>query len=428
MSKPGTTRELSLQSSHDEDKKKRILISTIGSRGEVQPILGLALELQALGHRAVLCVPPNFQGWVESYGIECVPIGPDVQKLSVPRGDIKRRKPSWSTMRQLVRASVIEQFRVMGNAADGCDLIVVAGDLLHAGRSLAESRKLPYIHAIYCPATLKSHKHPPPTLGSVNRSQTLPSLVNRLLWKASGWHWNALYRAVLNEQREALGLAPVKDAPSHIATEQPWLAVDPVLGRVPPTKSMRAIQTGAWFLADKRPLPDPLEQFLLEGKPPIYFGFGSMRARTHTGRTVIEAARALGRRAIVSHGWAGLDVTDTGTDCIAIGDVSHEKLFPRVAVIVHHGGAGTTTAAARSGKPQVVVPHIYDQYFWAHRVQQLGIGVSAGRAAQLTVEKLVRALRRCLEPDIAACAQVLASRIDLHGTRVAAERLVKEFK
>jgi vancomycin aglycone glucosyltransferase len=240
MSKPGAPRELPIQSSHDEDKKKRILISTIGSRGEVQPILGLALELQALGHRAVLCVPPNFQGWVESCGVECVPIGPDVQKLSVPRAGVKRRKPSWSTMRQLVRTSVIEQFLVMGNAAAGCDLIVVAGDLQHAGRSVAEMRKLPYIHATYCPVTLKSPDYPPPTLGSVNRSQTLPRWVNRLLWKASEWHWNALYRAVLNEQREAIGLGPVKDAPSHIATKQPWLAVDPVLARVAPTKNMRA--------------------------------------------------------------------------------------------------------------------------------------------------------------------------------------------
>jgi vancomycin aglycone glucosyltransferase len=143
---------------------------------------------------------------------------------------------------------------------------------------------------------------------------------------------------------------------------------------------------------------------------------------------MVAAARALGRRAIVSQGWAGLEVTDTGTDCIAVGDVSHEKLFPRVAAIVHHGGAGTTTAAARSGKPQVVVPHIYDQYFWAHRVQQLGIGVSAGRAAQLTIEKLVSALRRCLEHNMAARAQLFASRVEVHGTRVAAERLVKQLK
>jgi vancomycin aglycone glucosyltransferase len=426
MSKPGTTRELSIPSSRDEDKKK-ILISTIGSRGEVQPILGLALELQALGHRAVLCVPPNFQGWVESFGMECVPIGPDVQKLTAPGADIKRRKPSWSTMRQLVRISVIEQFRVMANAAAGCDLIVAAGDLQHAGRSIAESRKLPYVHATYCPVTLKSPNHPPPILRSVNRLQTLPRWVNRLLWKASEWQWNALYRGVVNEQRAKLGLAPTRDVPRHIATDRPWLAVDPAIAPTPRIKNMEALQTGAWFLEDKRPLPRSLEEFLAAGEPPVYFGFGSMQARSHTSRTLIEAARALGCRAIISQGWANLDVIDTGNDCIAIGDVSHELLFPRLACIVHHGGAGTTTTAARAGTPQVVVPHIYDQYYWANRVRQLGVGISAGRPAHMTVDKLVSALCHCLDPKMAARAQALATRVEVRGARIAAEHLVKEF-
>jgi vancomycin aglycone glucosyltransferase len=420
MSKPETARELSAQ--------KRILISTIGSRGEVQPILGLALELQALGHRAVLCVPPNFQGWVQSFDMECVPIGPDLEKFTAPRPEVKRRKPSRAAIRQMVRASVIEQFRVTASAAAGCDLIVVAGDLQHAGRSIAESLKLPYVHATYCPVTLKSPDHPPPILRSVNRSLTMPSWGNRLFWMASDWQWNALYRGVVNEQRAKLGLAPTTDVPGYIATDRPWLAVDPIIAPAPQTKNMETVHTGAWFLEDKRPLPASLEEFLAAGEPPVYFGFGSMQARSHTSRTLIEAARAVGRRAIISRGWANLDVIDTGDDCIAIGDVSHELLFPRLACIVHHGGAGTTATAARAGTPQVVVPHIYDQYYWANRVRQLGIGVSAGRAAQITVAKLVSALRNCLKPEMAACAQALAARIELHGARIAAERLVEGFK
>jgi vancomycin aglycone glucosyltransferase len=428
MPKPGTTGELSVQSSRDEDKKKRILISTIGSRGEVQPILGLGLELQALGHRAVLCVPPNFRGWVESLGMACVPIGPDLEKLTAPRTNIKRRKPSRSTIRQMVRTSVIEQFQVMASAAAGCDLIVVAGDLQHAGRSIAESLKLPYVHATYCPVTLKSPDHPPPILRSVNRPQSLPKWSNRLFWMASDWHWNALYRSVVNEQRAKLGLAPTRDVPGYIATDRPWLAVDPTIAPAPQTKNMDTVYTGAWFLEDKRSLPPSLEAFLAAGEPPVYFGFGSMRARSYTSRTLIEAARALGRRAIISRGWANLDVIDTGDDCIAIGDVSHELLFPRLACVVHHGGAGTTTTAARAGTPQVVVPHIYDQYYWANRVKQLGIGVSAGRAALITVGKLASALRSCLPPEMAASAQALAPRVELHGARIAAERLPEDFK
>ena len=113
---------------------------------------------------------------------------------------------------------------------------------------------------------------------------------------------------------------------------------------------------------------------------------------------LIAAARAVGRRAVISHGWGNLDVIDRGADCIAIGDVDHAKLFPRVAAVVHHGGAGTTTAAASAGAPQLVVPHLYDQHYWANRVRRLGIGVAGPLAARLTTDALVAALRRCLQP------------------------------
>jgi vancomycin aglycone glucosyltransferase len=405
---------------------KRILIATIGSRGEVQPVLGLANELQALGHRAVICVPPNFKAWVESFGHECISIGPDLQKFSMQSAGAKGRKPTAKQIRQMVRVSVIEQFQVTSEAARGCDLIVVAGDLQHAARSIAELHQIPYVHATYCPVTLKSADHPPPNLRRIGRLQNLPKWINRLLWKYSEWHWNGLYRDVVNDQRALLGLTPVKNVPGYIATERSWLAVDPVVG--PPTsENGQTIQTGAWFLSDTRPLPDALEKFLADGEPPIYFGFGSMRAGAQTSRILIDAARAVGRRAIVSQGWANLELIDNGSDCISIGDVSHENLLPRVAAIVHHGGAGTTTAAVRAGKPQVVVPHLYDQFYWAHRVEQLQVGVSAGKAAQLTVDKLVNALRRCITPDMAARSQALARCVELQGARIAGERLVKEW-
>ena len=187
------------------------------------------------------------------------------------------------------------------------------------------------------------------------------------------------------------------------------------------------VQTGAWILSDETPLPDDPEKFLASGAPPIYLGFGSMRASEQTGRVLIEAARALGLRSILSQGWANLTPSDTGDDCLSIGDVNQEKLFPRVAAIVHHGGAGTTTAAARAGRPQVIIPHNYDQFYWAHRVQQLGVGVSGPTRDDLTVDALVQALRQCLRPEVTRRAQALAGRIELHGARIAAERLTNEF-
>jgi vancomycin aglycone glucosyltransferase len=170
-----------------------------------------------------------------------------------------------------------------------------------------------------------------------------------------------------------------------------------------------------------------VEQFLANGEPPIYFGFGSMRAAEPTSRVLIQAARALGRRSIISQGWGNLAPIDAGTDCLSVGEVAHEKLFARAASVVHHGGPGTTTAAARAGKAQVIVPQLYDQYYWAHRVQQLGVGVAFPTLEHLTVDALVSALDESLERGITARAQALASSIELRGTAIAAERLVKEF-
>jgi len=259
------------------------------------------------------------------------------------------------------------------------------------------------------------------------RTQSLPRLANSILRKLDQRSWNRRFRAAINEQRSKMGLKPIADVQRHVSTDSPWLAADPTLAPAPRVNDLQVIQTGHWFLSDPAPLPDALLRFLAAGEPPIYFGFGSMLGSADKSSALIEAARALGRRAIVSQGWANLTPVDGASDCISVGEVNFELLFPRVAAVVHHGGAGTTALAARAGKPQVVVPHSYDQGYWAHRVKALGIGDSGPRAGQIAVEGLVKSLRRSLEPRVVARAAELAPRIELHGARVAAERLVREF-
>ena len=127
---------------------------------------------------------------------------------------------------------------------------------------------------------------------------------------------------------------------------------------------------------------------------------------------MIQAARALGRRAIVSRGWADLSLVDNEPDCLAIGEVNQQALFKRVAAVVHHGGAGTTTAAALAGAPQVVIPQMYDQHYWAQRVHHLGIGTAHAPGAP-TTDSLASALERspptrcgcpCPNPSPPQCA------------------------
>ncbi len=117
-------------------------------------------------------------------------------------------------------------------------------------------------------------------------------------------------RSYLNSHRAAAGLAPVSDVRSHIFTNRPWLADDPALAPWTDTADLDVVQTGAWIRSDQRQLSLELETFLDAGEPPVYFGFGSMRAPQDVSQAMIKATRAVGRRAIVSRGWAGLTLPD----------------------------------------------------------------------------------------------------------------------
>jgi len=182
-------------------------------------------------------------------------------------------------------------------------------------------------------------------------------------------------------------------------------------------------QPGAWILPDERPLSSELETFLETREPPVFFGFGSMRAPQDLSQVMIQTARALGRRAIVSRGWADLSLVDDEPDCLAIGEVNQLALFKRVAAVVHHGGAGTTTTAALAGAPQVVIPQIYDQHYWAQRIHDLGIG-TAHASGTPTTESLTGALEHALQPDVAARAQSIAATVRRNGAHTAAQRLI----
>jgi vancomycin aglycone glucosyltransferase len=406
----------------------QVLLSSIGSRGDVQPIVALGLELQALGHRARLCVAPNFKEWIESYGLECTPIGPDLKKMTGGTVPGKPVLPSKEQLQQLADQMVRGQFQVIAEAARGCDLIVAAGALQIATRSIAEVQNIPYVFAAYCPAVLPSSKYPPPKMGG-HYSYSLSEAENQQLWKENEESFNQRFGATLNEERAKIGLGPVTGVQRHMFTDRPWLAADPVLAPAFPEADMEVVQTGAWMLSEGAPLPEELENFLADGAPPIFLGFGSMQASDQTGRVLIEAARTLGLRSILSQGWAGLMPSDAGPadDCLSIGDMDHQKLFPRVAAIVHHGGAGTTTTAARAGTAQVIIPHNYDQFYWAHRAQQLGVGASGPLRDDLTVDSLVQALRECLQPEVTRRAREVAGRMEPRGAHIAAERLTDEF-
>jgi vancomycin aglycone glucosyltransferase len=289
---------------------------------------------------------------------------------------------------------------------------------------VAERLGIPYVFAAYCPAVLPSAHHAPPVLGALGDTPTPAMADYSELWAKDARRWNDTWRPLLNARRATLGLAPVDDVRSYVLTDRPWLAADQTLGPWPDPADDSVFQTGAWILPDDRPLSSELETFLDAGEPPVYFGFGSIRASgADLSRVMIESARALGRRAILSRGWAELSLPDDAPDCLVIGEANLQALFTRVAAVVHHGGAGTTTVAARAGAPQVVIPQMYDQHYWARRVQQLGVGTAHASGAP-TADSLTSALGHALRPDVAARARSIAAEVRSDGARVAARHLI----
>jgi vancomycin aglycone glucosyltransferase len=144
-----------------------------------------------------------------------------------------------------------------------------------------------------------------------------------------------------------------------------------------------------------------------------------------TTREVVEAVRAAGARALVSRGWAELGGASLPPEVLAIGPVSHSALLPRVRAMVHHGGAGTTHAAARAGTPQVVVPHLLDQYYWADRVHTLGLAPKPFKRSGLTATRLAESLRWCLRPESQQRARELAAQIRTDGVEQAVALFTK---
>jgi vancomycin aglycone glucosyltransferase len=217
----------------------------------------------------------------------------------------------------------------------------------------------------------------------------------------------------------------VDDVRDYVIGDRPWLATDPVLDPWQETADFDVVQTGAWAMPDERPLPDDLVAFLDAGAPPVFVGFGSMPMRESTDvvEVAVEAVRAQGRRIIVGRGWADLSLIDGQGDCFAVGDTNHQALFPRVAAVVHHGGAGPTTTAARAGAPQVVVPQLADQPYWSGRVAELGIG-AAHEGPTPTVESLSAALGTALAPGTRERARAVADAVRTDGATVAAKHIL----
>jgi vancomycin aglycone glucosyltransferase len=391
----------------------RIAIAAEGTRGDVYPMLALAKHLAAAGHFVRFCAPPDFRDVVVESGIEFAALGVDARQFmtesaaAVRSGGIPflQRLLAWGEQ------SIENQFRVLPEAAAGMDRLLAAGTIL-AAASAAELHGIPFRFVAYTPAMLPSAEHTPLFFPF----QTRGRLRNRALWLGARAFVALVLRRDLNRARRALGLAPVRDAIGHVLSPRPVLAVDGPLAALPADCAHGAVQIPCLHARDGGPLPEKLEQFLAAGPAPVYFGFGSMPDHDPRATTelLLAVAERVGCRALVSRGWAELGVGALPEHVMAVDDVSHARLFPRTAAVVHHGGAGTTHSAARAGVPQIVVPHLLDQFYFARRVHEIGVATPAIARRKLSVARLAERVSAVLETDL------LAERAAELGRRLAA--------
>ena len=398
----------------------RFLLSTWGSRGDVEPLAALAMRLRELGAEVRVCAPPDeeFEALLGRAGLSLIPLGPSVR--SVVTGS---KPPTPEDAFRLAARLVAARFETLPAAAEGCEAIVATGLMPAGARSVAEKLGIRYVLACFHPFGLPSRHFPPSA--RPGKQSPADETDNRVLWQQDAERVNAMYGEALNNHRAAIGLPPVDNVRDHVLGERPWLAADPTLAPWRDLTDFDLVQTGAWILPDERPLPSELEAFVDAGDPPVYVGFGSMamRASPDLPRIALGAARNHDRRVLLGSGWAGLSVMGGRHDPFVVGEVNHQALFRRVAAVVHHGGAGTTTTAALAGAPQVIVPQVVDQPHWARRVAELGIG-AAHEGPTPTVESLSNALGAALTPETRERARAVAGLVRTDGTTVAAKLLL----
>src|SRR5689334_10624463 len=176
----------------------RVLLSTIGSRGDVQPLVALALQLKSRGHDVRMCVPPDFQDWIKDLGLSATPIGPELRPMTAAKTPSTTAMPSPERRQQLADATVAAQFETIGAAAEDCDGIVAATALQIAARSVADKQRIPYVFVAYCPIVLPSPHHAPPPLPAMPGQPPLPvDADNCELWRRDAERFTRLFGAAL---------------------------------------------------------------------------------------------------------------------------------------------------------------------------------------------------------------------------------------
>lgn len=380
----------------------RIVIAAFGTRGDVAPLTGLGVRLrEQLGAEVAIAAQHPYEPIVTAAGLQFRLLPNDTEQATRDSTygqavvDGARMRPSKDVLAQM-RDDLNGVGEAMAGAAADADLLLAEGPIGSLlGYHVAEALDIPSMGAFFQPVSATKEFAPPPLT-----ARSFGSWGNRMAWRLGGVG-EKVYAPLVDSLRSTLGLAPQPRRTYQRRRDQTW----PVLYGysrhvVPRPADWRAglDVTGYWWPVDNptwRP-PAELVDFLQAGPPPVFVGLGSTAtARSdELSATIGAALRTAGVRGIVQSGWAHLH--GAGTDILTVGDIPHAWLFPQMAAVIQHCGAGTTAAALRAGVPSIPVTGIMDQPFWARRLHTLGAATAPLQRTGLTVEDLSEAITTAL--------------------------------
>ncbi|MUM19282.1 glycosyltransferase family 1 protein [Mycobacterium sp. CBMA271] len=377
----------------------RIMIAAIGSHGDVAPMTGIGARLTHAGHHVTIAAYERFAPLITQCSLNF---------RGIPEPGNQSGDSDTDPMKGLAEFLAPRGMRTLGAALltalgdEPTDVLMLSPFAELAGHPIAEAKAVASVGLRLQPFSATG-AFPPAALGAWSAG----SVGNRLASRSGGWLVDHLYGGAVADFRRDLGLPKVSAGALHRQrTEAGW----PVLHGfsryiVARPEDWRAglDVTGYWW-----PEPDPqwspaaeLVDFLAGGAPPVFIGFGSTmtsaKHAAHISEVAQKALRQAGVRGIVHAGWSGLDAV--GDEILTIEDVPHSWLFPQMAAVVHHCGAGTTAAGLRAGVPAIAAPGLGDQPFWARRLKGLGLSAATIPQRALTVERLADAIRVALTDD-----------------------------
>ncbi|MDB5505760.1 MAG: UDP-glucose:sterol glucosyltransferase [Devosia sp.] len=413
----------------------RVLIAAIGTQGDVQPFIALAIALQRRGYDPVLATTKDFESFVTSHGVAFYSLGGDIQAfLKQSKFDEAVTKRSYANAPTLLREGqkiLNAAAKQAWGAAQTADIIV-----FHAPTTfcidMAEAMGIPAIVASFQPLypTIEfpyfEYAAAPvdPLIRRIHRKLTkrgtvIDPLINRLSYMVQKVEQTYFDFPRDRLRKSLMGLRPRKRSGFYLdAKGQPVVALQAYSGWISPAPGdwpETNITTGYWRLEDTtgwQPSPE-FAAFLAKGEPPIYMGFGSMPWNAKRNTEIFSRALKLwGGRAVIGKGWGGVRTEDLPDTVFVIDRAPHTQLFKHVKAVVHHGGAGTTHAGLYAGKPTFVVPQFYDQSYWGRQVYDLGCGPQPVQLKKLSPHILANALDDLSStPSYYRSAEALAERL-----------------